>query len=75
MQPEELLVVYTTNDAMQAEIIRGALNAEGIHCDIDGEVQAGFTGAGVLEIKLLVPAADYDRARSFLAKHERGPGC
>ena len=72
MDMEELLSVYSTNDANEAEILCGALHAEGIKCEIDGESQAGLTGLNMMEIKLLVRAKDFDRARSFVEKHERG---
>lgn len=62
--------VYSTNDANEAEILRGALHGEGIKCEIDGKSQAGLIGVGVIEIKLLVLAEDFDRARAYLEKHE-----
>lgn len=72
MDANKLLAVYSTNDANEAEILRGALHAEGIKCEIDGESQAGFTGLDVMEIKLLVRAEDFDRAKSYVEKHEHG---
>ena len=70
MKPDELMVVYTTDDANSAEILRAALHVEGMKCEIDGEGQAGLTGVGVMTIKLLVRAEDYDRARRFVESHE-----
>lgn len=70
MKPDDLTTVYSTDDANAAEVLCNALHAEGIKCEIDGESQAGLTGVGVLEIKLLVRAEDYDRARSFIDSHE-----
>ena len=72
MGSNECRVVYTTSDANVAEILRSALNAEGIKCEIDGEGQAGFTGLGIMEINLLVRTEDFDRAKSFVEKHEGG---
>lgn len=70
MDADELLSVYSTNDANEAEILRAALHAEGIKCEIDGESQGGFTGLGIMKIRLLVRAEDFDRAKSYLDKHE-----
>ena len=70
MDKEELLTVYTTNDANEAEIIRGAINAEGIKCEIVGEGQAGLTGLDTMEIKVVVRAEDFERAKSFLEEHK-----
>lgn len=68
MDANELVTVYTLNDATQAELIRNALHDEGIACEIDGENQAGLTG--ILEIKILCRAVDADRARKFIESHE-----
>jgi putative signal transducing protein len=70
--PDDLLSVYSTNDASEAEILKAALHGEGIKCEISGESQAGLTGISGLEIELLVRAEDFDRARAFLKQHHRG---
>lgn len=72
MDPNELLVAYSTDNPHHADVLRGALVSEGIRCQIDGEGQAGLTGMGIMEIKLLVRAEDFDRAIAFLKKHEQG---
>ena len=59
--PNEVVVVYTTNDVYEAEVIRNALYDAGIACELDGESQGGF--AELVETKLLVRAWDADRAR------------
>jgi hypothetical protein len=50
-----------------------ALQGEGIACQLDGEGQAGLSD--ILEIGVLVPAKDADRARRIIehneARHER----
>ena len=71
-RPDDLLSVYSTNNASEAEILRSALLDEGIRCQISGENQAGLAGIESLEIQLLVRAEDYDRAHAFLAQHHRG---
>lgn len=64
---DELQSAYTTNNPSEAEILRAALQAEGIECEISGQGQAGL--AGILEIQLLVRAEDVDRARHYLERH------
>ena len=68
MDSDDLVRVYTVTDANQAEIIKGALQAEGIRCEIGGERQAGFTG--IWEIEILVRAEDADRATKIIESHE-----
>jgi putative signal transducing protein len=72
-RPDDLVSVYSTSDANEAEILRAALHDEGIRCEISGESQAGLTGITSMEIELLVRAEDYDRAHAFLENHHR-PG-
>ena len=67
--PNDLVSVYSTNNAVEAEILRTALHGEGIKCEIDGENQAGLTGIISMEIRLLVRAEDSDRARKNLEQH------
>ena len=64
----ETVVVYTTNDLYEAEIIRGALHDAGISCELDGESQGGFTE--LVETKLLVRLWDCDRARRLIERHQ-----
>ena len=62
----EVEVVYTTNDIYEAEIIRNQFHDAGIKCELDGESQGGFTE--IVETKLLVRAADADRARRLIER-------
>jgi len=66
---DELVPVYRTTDVGRAEIIRSALESQGIPCAIENERQAAFSG--VLECRLHVQAADEVRAREFIAAHEQ----
>jgi len=63
----KLIEVYSVTDPNLAEIIKAALQRDGISCWIDGENQAGLSG--VLNINLLTRAKDVDSAlriiRSF----------
>ncbi|MBS0207702.1 MAG: DUF2007 domain-containing protein [Planctomycetes bacterium] len=70
LQSDDLVEVFSTSDATEAELLRGALHGEGIKCEVDGESQAGLVGLGMMKIKLLVRAIDHDRARSYIEKHQ-----
>lgn len=72
MDRNELLTAYTTDNPHHAELLRAALAGEGIRCQIEGEGQAGLTGTGIMEIRLVVRAEDFDRAVAYLKKHEPG---
>ena len=63
----EPVPVLTTTQPGQAEIVKAALEAEGIPAEVEGENQGGF--AGVLAVRVFVRAVDADRARAFLAEH------
>jgi hypothetical protein len=60
----EPVPVLSLTDPVQAELLRSVLEQHGISCEIEGGRQAGF--AGVLEIRLFVPADDAERAREIL---------
>ena len=68
MDQNELVTVYTLTDPNRGEIIKGALHAEGIACELGGEGQAGFTG--LWEIEVMVRADDADRAKKIIELHE-----
>jgi hypothetical protein len=65
-QPE-LVTLTELKDCNLAEIIKIALGEEGIQCVIEGEHQAGMTGA--LPIRLLVGDGDLERAEDILNRH------
>jgi hypothetical protein len=67
MDPLEPVPLVTTTDPTQAEILKTALEAEGIPAEVEGENQGGFSG--VLMVRLLVRSQDLERAREFLAEH------
>ena len=64
MESEDLVSVFTVKNPTEAEMVRNALKAVGIACEIGGEGQAGL--AGVLEIDVLVHANDVGAARRYL---------
>lgn len=77
LSDEEMTVaVYVAPDQMTAEVVRGALEAEGIRAVI-GEQVAGAL-AGPLELgegywgEVRVNSEDEDRARTLLQQFEQG---
>ena len=69
---QELVPVHTAQDSVEAEILKNALEAEGIPCSIEGEHQGGFSGVPSIGwIRLFVRERDAERARAFLESHER----
>lgn len=65
--PNEPVPVLTLYEPTRAEFLKNMLEDEGIACEIEGENQGGLSGA--LIIRLMVRAADADRAREFLERH------
>lgn len=67
MAENELVPVFTTHNAQQAELLRGALADEGIEAYVESPLQGGLTGT--LKVRLHVHAEDADRARQFIERH------
>jgi hypothetical protein len=67
MELSELVTAFTSNHLAEAEILKNALEAEGIRCELDGQNQASLTG--LLEIRGLVRAEDKERAEEILSEH------
>lgn len=65
MDPKEPVVVYTTNNAGEAEVIRVGLEAHGIQSFVTGENQGGFVGV-TQEITVVVPAEHAEEARRIV---------
>jgi hypothetical protein len=68
MDNEELVTLTSVSIPGEAEVIKDVLEAEGITCFLDGELQGGLTGVG--EIRIIVHADDAERARSILEEAE-----
>ena len=68
MEIDEPVTVYTVNNPCEAEIIKMALQGQGISCQLDGEGQAGLSD--ILAIGILVPARDADRAQKYIEQNE-----
>lgn len=60
MKDDELQIVFTTTHPAEAEMVRMALESEGIVAFVDGANQAGFTG--MLDIQVSVAQKDAARA-------------
>ncbi|WP_417851040.1 DUF2007 domain-containing protein [Thalassoglobus sp.] len=70
MSDEKLVPIYTTRDISKADVIRAALEGEGIRCEMENEHQGGFTG--VTKVRLFVLESDKDKAVEFIDVHEDG---
>lgn len=66
---DKLIPVYKTSDLGRAEVIRLALEENGIRCALENELQAGFSG--VLQCRLFVLDRDEHAARRFIEAHEK----
>ena len=70
MEGNDLVSIATVTSPTEAEIIRGALQAAGIACEIGGEGQAGFSG--IWSIDILTREADARNARKHLKLLKKG---
>jgi Putative prokaryotic signal transducing protein len=68
MDPQELVPIASYSETTHAEVVRNALEAEGIRSVVEGPNQGAFTGA--VQVRVLVQAADAERARAFVEEHE-----
>lgn len=67
MDANEPVVIHTTTNQTEAEILKNVLEGEGIKCELDSENQGSF--AGLFDIRILVHAWDEERATHVLASH------
>jgi hypothetical protein len=68
---KELVTVYTVANSVEAQIIKNALQDEGIRAFVEGSNQAAEAGLVGLPIAIEVAAGDADRARKFIEHHHR----
>lgn len=66
---EDLETIYTAYDEIDAEVVKVALEGEGIQCFLENENQAML--AGCIPVKLLVRTGDVDRAKAIIEQHEQ----
>ncbi len=69
---KKIVPVYVTTNLAQAEIVKHALIAEGIQCELQRQTQGGF--AEIVDVRVMVRAEDFDRARSAIENHDRSAG-
>ncbi|GAB4397926.1 MAG: hypothetical protein OHK0031_17730 [Anaerolineales bacterium] len=72
---EELVVLMEANDRLQAEIFKGALEAEGIPVTILQESAGsvyGFSGVPLGVAQICVPAQRLAEAQAWLSAYEKG---
>ncbi len=66
----EPVVIARPSTEIEAAIMRGALDAEGIPSWVVGGLTAGFRAEAPGQAKLLVRAVDAEQAREILARAE-----
>lgn len=71
MEPRDLVTVYTVNDAMEAQIIKNALEAEGIDCVLAGIEQASVAALPGTKVLIQVTASLAESAREVIAQHDK----
>lgn len=69
-----MLEIYIPENTIEAYLLKGAMGAEGIECEIRGEHLQG--GAGLLpansNMSLWVAEEDAEAARELMGRYERG---
>ena len=69
--------IYRAANSIEAHLIRGLLEAEGIPVRLSGEPLAGAIGelpTDVAQVEVLVPRGFSVRARGFVQAYEDAPG-
>ncbi len=68
----ELVRLTTAADNIEASAVRSLLEANGVRCVIQGEQHRSMLGilGAYIELNLLVPAIDLDRAQQILSARE-----
>jgi len=72
---EKIIVVGTTSGVLEAEILRGMLEARGIEVRLSHEALTTIYGFGVgplAEVEILVPIHQADEARQILDDYYAG---
>jgi hypothetical protein len=65
--------IYLAENALEANLIRGRLEADGIGCRLEGEALSGASGdlpVDVLQMPVLVASGDAAKARQVIAEYE-----
>lgn len=74
MDNKELVTVYTVATSTEGEIVKNALQAEGVRAFLEGANQAGEAGLIGISIKVQVALEDVDRARKIIESHSARHG-
>ena len=70
-QETKLEKVYTASGLLQAHVIKGKLESEGIPVLLQYESQVfGLTVDGMGEVRIMVPRPQAERARQVIARSE-----
>lgn len=72
MAEHELTTVFKSHDVMEAEMIKMALEGEGVPSQLENAHQAGFSG--VFDVKVYVRSEDAERAREIIKNLESSGG-
>lgn len=67
--PNEVVTIYKAKNSAEAFVIRNALEAEGIQCQV-AETNDPFAGLQMAEPDVMVHISDADRAREIIEKLE-----
>jgi hypothetical protein len=67
--PEEVVTVYKAANSAQAHIVRNALQAEGIECQV-AEANEPFAGLSIVEPDVMVKVRDVARAEQLISEWE-----
>ena len=65
--------IYLAENALEANLIRGRLEADGISCQLEGEALSGGSGdlpVDVLHLPILVASKDVVKARRYIEEYE-----
>jgi hypothetical protein len=70
MSAQDPVTVHTVSDAPKAQIIKNALEAEGIACVLAGIEQASTAALPGTQVQIQVSAADAERALALIQRAE-----
>lgn len=72
----DLICVYRGTDPIEASLLKGLLESEGVPAKVTGaDLVGGYSGIPkVCDVRLLVPGRYRESAAAVLARYERGRG-
>lgn len=65
---QDLIKVYTANDNMEADLLKGILEQDNIYCFIQGYQHRSMLGplGGYLDLDIMVPTDKAEEARNLI---------